>query len=417
LAIGRPTGASRSGEAPSIDFYRESYIDSRLVRPKSPGLVELRRPGRLAALVIPERGAGQWSPCAYIRLLQPLTHPSIAKRIDAHVVDERQALYYKADLLITQRTAVPSLAHAQALIDHCRRHGIKLVYDLDDDLLGIGSTHPDWEQLRALHPVILRLVEEADSVLVATEMLRRKVLQFRPDARVVPNALDERIWAELRPVPLPDAARPTRILYMGTPTHARDLALIEPVCRELRAEFGRTIAFEILGVTADDAFADWAARVDLPAFAARSYPGFVDWCKSQARWHIGVAPLVDDEFNRSKSPIKAMDYAALGVAVIASDVPAYRGMVRHNQTGLLVPNEPEAWRQALRAVILDPRLRHQLAAQARASLFAEHTVDAKAPVWVDALYAVVGQEERSARERGLAERPPGDCPHARTPAT
>ena len=78
-----------------------------------------------------------------------------------------------------------------------------------------------------------------------------------------------------------------------------------------------------------------------------------------------MAPLIDDEFNRSKSPIKAMDYAALGVAVVASDVPAYRGMVRHNQTGLLVPNEPEAWRQALRDVILAPRRRHELAERAR----------------------------------------------------
>ena len=204
-------------------------------------------------------------------------------------------------------------------------------------------------------------------------MLARKVLEFRPNVRVVPNALDERIWAELRPVPPPDAARPIRILYMGTPTHTRDLALIEPVCRELRSEFGRKIAFEILGVTADDAFADWAVRVDLPAFAARSYPGFVDWCRSQDRWHIGVAPLIDDEFNRSKSPIKAMDYAALGVAVVASDVPAYRGMVRHNETGLLVPNEPEAWRQALRDVILAPRRRHELAdARARGSIRRAH---------------------------------------------
>ena len=398
LASGRRSGSSWSREVSSGDFYRDSYVDPRSNCPRPAGLVELRRPGRLATLVIPERGAGRWSPCAYIRLLQPLTHPSIAARVDVHVVDAREALRYQSDLLITQRTAVADLAQAEALIDHCRRHGIKLVYDLDDDLMGIGSSHPDWEQLSALRPLIVRMVEEADSVHVATEMLSRKVLRFRPNARVVPNALDERIWTELSPIPPPDAGHPIRILYMGTPTHARDLALIEPACRQLRSEFGRKIAFEILGVTADDTFAAWAARVDLPAFAARSYPGFVDWCKSQARWHIGVAPLVDDEFNRSKSPIKAMDYAALGVAVVASDVPAYRGMIRHNETGLLVANEPQAWRQALRTVILDPRLRHELADRARTTLFAEHSVGATAHVLLDALGAVAGREEGSARQ-------------------
>ena len=388
LANGRCTGSPRSREIAAGDSYRESYIDCHRASPKSAGLLELRRPGRMVALVIPERGAGHWSPCAYIRLLQPLTHPSIATRVDTHVVDGREALRYKSDLLITQRTAVPDLAQAQALIDHCRRNGIKLVYDLDDDLMGIESSHPDWEQLRGLRSIILRLVEEAGSVQVATEMLRRKVRQFRPEARVVPNALDERIWTELSPILLSDAVHPIRILYMGTPTHAQDLALIEPACRQLRSEFGRKIAFEILGVTADDTFAAWAARVDLPAFAARSYPGFVDWCKSQSRWHIGVAPLVDDKFNRSKSPIKALEYAALGAAVVASDVPAYRGMIRHNETGLLVANKPETWRQALRALILDPSLRHRLANQARASLFAEHSIGATAHVWVDALCTV-----------------------------
>ena len=204
---------------------------------------------------------------------------------------------------------------------------------------------------------------------------------------------------------------------MGTPTHARDLALIEPVCRELRSEFGRKIAFEILGVTADDTFADWAVRVDLPAFAARSYPGFVDWCRSQDRWHIGVAPLIDDEFNRSKSPIKAMDYAALGVTVVASDVPAYRGMVRHNETGLLVPNEPEAWRQALRDVILAPRRRHELAERARAALFAGHTVGATAQTWLDALCAAAGGLGRSARQVGIAGTPRAHPLGRRAPAS
>ena len=162
LASGRRSASSWSRAGASGDFYRDSYLDPRSTCPRPAGLVELRRPGRLAALVIPERGAGRWSPCAYIRLLQPLTHPSIAARVDVHVVDAREALRYRSDLLITQRTAVADLAQAEALIDHCRRHGIRLVYDLDDDLMGIGSSHPDWEQLRALRPVIVRMIEEAE---------------------------------------------------------------------------------------------------------------------------------------------------------------------------------------------------------------------------------------------------------------
>ena len=42
----------------------------------------------------------------------------------------------------------------------------------------------------------------------------------------------------------------------------------------------------------------------------------------QPAWHIGLAPLLDTAFNRSKSPIKAMDYAAIGLATLASDMPS-----------------------------------------------------------------------------------------------
>ena len=62
-----------------------------------------------------------------------------------------------------------------------------------------------------------------------------------------------------------------------------------------------------------------------------------------------------------------MDYAALGLTVVASDVPAYRSIVRHREI-ILVPNEPDRWRHALRAVIRDPGLRHKMAAQARAAV-------------------------------------------------
>jgi glycosyltransferase involved in cell wall biosynthesis len=80
--------------------------------------------------------------------------------------------------------------------------------------------------------------------------------------------------------------------------------------------------------------------------------------------------LHDTPFNRCKSPIKAMDYAALGLVTVASDTPTYRGSIADGPAGQLVSNDPVAWHTALDWLIRDHTLRRSIAKQARRA-FAE----------------------------------------------
>ena len=110
---------------------------------------------------------------------------------------------------------------------------------------------------------------------------------------------------------------------MGTAHHDADFELIRPALERLRREYGEMITIDILGMTNRQLPAG-LNRIVLTRYANRSYPGFVDWlCAVDPPWHIGLAPLLDTPFNRCKSPLKAMDYAALGIAVLASDMPVY----------------------------------------------------------------------------------------------
>jgi glycosyltransferase involved in cell wall biosynthesis len=102
------------------------------------------------------------------------------------------------------------------------------------------------------------------------------------------------------------------------------------------------------------------------ANGGRSYPGFVDWMtRSRPVWHIGLAPLRDTPANRCRSPVKALEYAAMGLAVLASDVPAYRGSIADGPAGRLVPNSLAGWHGALDWMIRDQDQRRGLAVQAR----------------------------------------------------
>ena len=405
-------GALKSGRRPPrgkprrpvADFYRDAYVRAPAARPPGAaggGVVDLRRDGRPSVVVIPERfERGQLTPCAYIRLLQPLDHPAIGGDWAIVLADATEALAYRADIVVTQRYAVPDIATADALVRHCRTHGMTLLYDLDDDLRHVPREHPDAALLRPRARLVSRMVRDADAVWASTGPLARTLADLRRDVRVVANGLDERLWT---PPPRPPPRQgPIRILFMGTATHDADFALVEPALARIKAVFGEHVAIDLLGVTSRGDMPPWVHRVGLPVNATNSYPGFVNWI-TQMHWDIGIAPLADTGFNRCKSSLKTLDYGALGLPVLASDRDAYRGTLADGPGGWLVADDAGAWFVALARLVRDAPLRRRLADGARRA-FADGTLAAQAAgrraAWLDLVRRHDGS--RAAADRAAA---------------
>ena len=329
------------------------------------GLVNLRREGMIAALVIPETfDDGAWTPCAHIRLLRPLDHPVSGNGLAITVSRAGEASRYHADVIVTQRHAVPSLAAAEALVAHAERTGAALVYDLDDDLLNVPPDHPEARELVSLSAVVAYMIRHASVVRTSTRALAGRIAKLAHRVQVAENALDERIWLP-GPRGRTESYGPVRILCMGTATHDADFALILPALVEIHRRFGDQVQFDLIGFVSAGEVPAWIRRLTPSVNASRSYPGFVHWITGAGRvtppWDIGLAPLADTSFNACKSPIKALDYAALGLATIASDLAAYRGSPADGPGGLLVPNTETAWYEALSRLIRDGAWRRELA--------------------------------------------------------
>ena len=394
-ALKAQRGAATAPRAPAADFYATAY----LAAPGAPrGLRDLREPSRTSVVVIPERLDGRViSPCAYIRLLQPLDHPAIGGGLDIVVARAEEALDYRCDLILTQRYGVPDLATANALAKHARETGAALVYDLDDDLLNVPPAHADATELRPKARVVERMLRLATEVWVSTEALAAAIAPVRAGARGMPNPPDERIWTRPPRLPRPPGT-PLRILCMGTGTHGDDFAMIQPGLERLKATLGDRVTIDMLGVTAQPDLPPWVNRLGLPVVPAASYPGFVQWITTQPAWDVGLAPLRDTPFNRGKSPIKTLDYAALDLAVLASDVAPYRGSLADGRGGMLLPADPQAWFAALSGLRRDPDRLRRLAEGAHAAFLAEGTLAGRAAHWRAALQA--------ARETALAVAEP-----------
>jgi glycosyltransferase involved in cell wall biosynthesis len=221
------------------------------------------------------------------------------------------------------------------------------------------------------------MLGHADAVWVSTAPLAAGIQAHARDVTVVPNGLDERIWTAAPPN-RPSLAGPARLFCMGTTTHERDFALIAPALIRLKEEFGTDVEIDIIGMTAL-ALPPGLNRCRMPHQAAQSYPAFVNWLTAVLPgWHMGLSPLLDTPFNRGKSPIKAMDYAALGLTVLASDMPVYRGSLADGPAGQLVANDHLAWYAALSWLIRDRGLMISRAAAAREAFLATSSLAVQA---------------------------------------
>lgn len=367
-------------------------------RQRGGGDVDLRRDDASAVVVIPETFEdGSFTPCAHIRLLRPLDHPDAGHGLSVTLAEAHTVSRYRADVILTQRHAVPSIAAAETLAAHAKDVGATLIYDIDDDLLTIPPDHPEAAALAPGVAVVERMIQLAGIVRTSTEALAARVAPLAHRVEVIGTALDERIWLPGRQERI-DLYGPVRILCMGTATHDGDFAIVLPALVEIHREFGDQIQCDMIGFVARSDVPGWIRRLAPSPHAGRSYPGFVHWLKRYAGpWDIGLAPLAANPFNDCKSAVKAMDYAALGLAVLASDVTAYRGSSADGSGGWLVANTTEAWHEALSRMIRDADLRRHLAAGGVQALRTSGTLASQARLWRDAWPLATAWKCRAAR--------------------
>nr|HRJ44902.1 hypothetical protein [Caldilineaceae bacterium] len=161
---------------------------------------------------------------AYIRLLQPLSHPVIQQRFQHTPSPVYRG--QKADIVIVDRYwhADTTRETVAELVKNIRTSGARLVYQIDDDLLNRPDSTDEMEVGRQCIQLFL---QEADGVIVSTPNLRQRFASINPRIYVVRNALDERLLTTFGGGSIPRIAASESVVlgYMGTFTHEDDLRM------------------------------------------------------------------------------------------------------------------------------------------------------------------------------------------------
>jgi GT2 family glycosyltransferase/glycosyltransferase involved in cell wall biosynthesis len=363
------------------DFYREQYLGKSTEASAIRAKVRSRsdRSVTIAAALATDNH-GQIQACGYVRVVQPLTHPAIADTFRLALTTPRHLATSESDVLLVQRTAIKDMDTAERLVQRCRARGSRLVFEIDDDLFDMGD-HPESEQYAKVAEIAKWLAVSADAILTPSEILRQRMLALNPNIFVLPNYLDDRLWTPPSSTP-PFKDGQVRFLYAGTMSHRDDLEFLGRVVQSL-GRHRNAVQIDVIGAS-NGAPGDWFQVIQVPPPVAASYPRFVDWIRSQNRWHWGVAPLLDTHFNRAKSAVKFFEYAALGLPSICSEGPVYSPAVQHERTGILAANDPECWRRALERAVTDAelwqRLREKCQAAARENAISTNVETIKS-VW------------------------------------
>lgn len=215
---------------------------------------------------------------------------------------------------------------------------------------------------------------KSDLVTCTTTQLQNVFGKINKNTIVLPNYLDMDIYPAGKMVP----NKQVRIGWQGGVSHFEDLEMLLPIIKSTSEKHDIDFCY----------FGDYRLGNMFEKVKGYHHEMWVPmdvypYKLKLMNFDIGLAPLVDNSFNRCKSAIKYFEYSAVGVPTIASNIPPYADVITNMVDGILV-NTEEEWKEAITMLIDNPDLRRKLADRAYENVKENYSMEKNAHKWVAA---------------------------------
>lgn len=315
----------------------------------------------------------------HLRVLGPLSHTEIQviNGIEGH--KPNLDLVRSGDLVVFQRNFSSRYLAYQSVMNEAHEHGIPVVMDLDDYLIGLPPDHPDrkWSPFAFELPALLHAMMNVDAITVTTPVLKRVVDQYNKNVFVLPNYLDDSIWS-FKPKSTSERESLVRIAFVGTQSHQPDVEKIAKPLRKIAEKYKQKVSFLFYGLEIPETLKD-LANIQHRASVTYNYADFAIDVRSITA-DIAIAPLNDTMFNRCKSPIKYMEYTAMGLPCVFSRTVPYSDIIKDGVNGFLA-EKPNEWIEKISKLIEDQILRKQMLVNAQSDVRANWMLHDHANLW------------------------------------
>lgn len=356
-------------------------LRSREIRPDSPWMQAARRHARHTA---ERRCLGivrdHWGTAHYrVRFpLVALAHAGECAAVDFHVVREsgfkclqRLDQFEASHVMVQPFITDDGLAMME---DLARRPKLHITLVIDDLWTDLPPQNPVRAQLPSdVHDRLRYAASMSHALVLTTPTLRERLEVPHPFTHVIDNALPGELWRALEPVNHTTCDGRVRVGWAGAPQHAGDLAFLDRVM----AETADRVDWVLLGMCPEGLRDRVAEFQPMRPFA--EYPAAL----SSARLDLAIAPLADNPFNRCKSRLKALEYGALGIPVIAADLEPYRDC----PVTLAPSNDVDAWVERIRELAGSPEKRKSDGEKLRRWVLENHVMEQRVADWSKTLGA------------------------------
>lgn len=328
--------------------------------------------------------------CGYYRLIWPamalramghsinvVTKKQMADQFQARMIgNEMQDVVVPedADVIVLQRPTHMLLEQAVPII---RSKGIAVVIDMDDDLSSIDPRNPAFT---IMHPGrqgehtwqnAQRVCERATLVTVSTQPLV-DVYARRCMGVVLKNYVPH-YFTQLEHVD-------SDVVGWGGSIHSHpdDLQVMGPAI----AQISRQATFTVVGP--DKGLVETLGKSVAERVDSTGPVEFLEWPKALAQ-HIGIglAPTSDTKFNRAKSWLKPLEYAACGIPAVSSDRPEYVELM--SMYGISsIARSPKDWYRVTMRLVRESDRRFEIGALGRQIVATSLTIERNAHRWMEA---------------------------------
>jgi len=248
--------------------------------------------------------------CGHYRCIRPsdvLNEYGLAKTDYSVAIYPEHIRYY--DLFVFQRSSSLGM---QKVVEMLKKHNRPIIYEIDDDIFTIPwGNQAAYFFTNARKKAAKNILRLADAVITTTPFLKKKIEKnYNKRVYIIPNFLDRSLW---RPISR-DKHKGLYVGWAGTTTHFADLQPFIPVIKQVLNQ--NDVKMRFIGYIPPE----FIPEQDLGEFQQMMEKGSMEnkeydmgnnisfipfgpydqYPEKLAKIDIGLAPIEDNQFNRSK---------------------------------------------------------------------------------------------------------------------
>ncbi len=236
----------------------------------------------------------------------------------------------------------------------------KIIYDFDDAIWLPDPHESGLREKLKWKSKVARICGWSFRTSCGNDYLAEFASQYSQNVRIIPTIVNTSVH---KPLNKSRQNTPPVIGWTGSSTTLVYLKSLVPLLEKIRNLNAFTLA----------------VMADTDPGYKKPWIKFIPWSRENesrrlAEMDIGIMPLPDDPWTKGKCGFKLIQYGAVGIPSVASDVGMNRKIIDEGCTGYLC-NSDEEWSAALLKLLADNTLRTTLGKAARKKIEREFSSD------------------------------------------